>query len=542
MIPWAVMDCSRYLWIGSFFGLLACGSSPTTPGATGTAATGSTSGATSGATSTSASTSGEPSTSGATVATSGDLAPSSGTTTGAVCGDGVVEGAELCDDGKDGDDEDECTDLCAPPTCGDGLVQPGLGEACDLGADNNGTGACTSWCAQAECGDGVVWEGHEECDAGDLNGIFSDCTEACVLATCGDGIVRYSEQCDDGNDDDDDACSNSCHVNSCPGCPMLIGLFRVPNFWWGVSYGDGKWHLTYDHAVADAGLAITSDGVGVAVFSDLFSKELGYRLLKDGAWTDPVTLGPGVTSGPRVSRNGKGVHVVYRGADLEYYYAGFDGEAWGPLAEPIGAVAGSLGAVADVDNDAVYVFHEGLQDPTLASRVRSGGWQPTQFIEMQPSMGTPGVVALDGGAELLAHYGARYSVRKAGDWAAVKTFDAGGPVKLAALPGGGAVAAWIHPGHDAISTIRYDVNSDAWGPPTIVVEGLSDGPFGELSGGLAVAAGIAGAEIELMYEWDPSGSVGLIHLHFVDGEWKSVWDSGPNIYASSLTLASSAAP
>jgi cysteine-rich repeat protein len=51
---------------------------------------------------------------------------------GPVCGDGIVEGDEECDDGNDLDDDD-CTNACTLPVCGDGVVQEHLGEACDDG-------------------------------------------------------------------------------------------------------------------------------------------------------------------------------------------------------------------------------------------------------------------------------------------------------------------------------------------------------------------------------------------------------------------------
>ena len=62
------------------------------------------------------------------------------------------------------------------------------------------------------CGDGML-DGDEECDDG--NEVDEDaCTSACVAASCGDGIVHAGvEACDDGNDVDDDACSNMCEVN-----------------------------------------------------------------------------------------------------------------------------------------------------------------------------------------------------------------------------------------------------------------------------------------------------------------------------------------
>lgn len=58
------------------------------------------------------------------------------------CGDGVVEGSELCDDGN-ADDTDACDNRCVPSTCGDGVVDPG--EECDDG-NTNDDDACTNDC------------------------------------------------------------------------------------------------------------------------------------------------------------------------------------------------------------------------------------------------------------------------------------------------------------------------------------------------------------------------------------------------------------
>ncbi|MCA9690759.1 MAG: hypothetical protein KC636_14220 [Myxococcales bacterium] len=55
-----------------------------------------------------------------------------------------------------------------PPVCGDGVVDPG--EACDDGNldDNDG---CLSSCALASCGDGHLYVGVEACDGVDLGGL-----------------------------------------------------------------------------------------------------------------------------------------------------------------------------------------------------------------------------------------------------------------------------------------------------------------------------------------------------------------------------------
>ena len=107
--------------------------------------------------------------------------------------------------------------LCARPLCGDGIVQPA--EDCDDGNDIN-TDECTNECASPRCGDGIVYDGIEECDDG--NTIDTDgCTNACTIARCGDGVVQLGiEQCDDGNSLNSDNCSTTCDVLSNFSCQV----------------------------------------------------------------------------------------------------------------------------------------------------------------------------------------------------------------------------------------------------------------------------------------------------------------------------------
>ncbi len=149
------------------------------------------------------------------------------------CGDGVVQNqpeidgsAEQCDDGNTIDDDD-CSNSCGVPGwCGDGLVQAQLGEQCDLGtteAGNDGSyGGCNPDCTAAPyCGDGALQsENGEECDYGDGNdppgdATYGGCLNNCKLGPhCGDGAAHAQEQCDDGNDNDRDGCSNACQTQA----------------------------------------------------------------------------------------------------------------------------------------------------------------------------------------------------------------------------------------------------------------------------------------------------------------------------------------
>jgi cysteine-rich repeat protein len=173
----------------------------------------------------------------------------------AVCGDGATQiGVEECDDGNLVD-SDTCRINCMASRCGDGIVrQPppegvfidgeapddqadaGVTEAdassgeADAGPGDEPTGApeweecddgndddsdaCLATCVLATCGDGIVWGGVEGCDDG--NDVDDDgCTNECMIATCGDGLTQPGEECDDGNTSDEDACLTTCVAAWC---------------------------------------------------------------------------------------------------------------------------------------------------------------------------------------------------------------------------------------------------------------------------------------------------------------------------------------
>lgn len=98
-----------------------------------------------------------------------------------VCGDGVAEGPEQCDERAV-----NSTGACADP---DGV--------CNSDTDVD---ACRTDCRQARCGDGVTDTG-EGCDTGDDNSADPDaaCRLDCLPRRCGDGIVDVAsgEACDD---------------------------------------------------------------------------------------------------------------------------------------------------------------------------------------------------------------------------------------------------------------------------------------------------------------------------------------------------------
>jgi cysteine-rich repeat protein len=99
-------------------------------------------------------------------------------------GDTSVDGGTDPGGATDADDSDDAV-------CGNGLVE--TGEECDDGADNGDTAACLSNCQLNVCGDGFVHDGVEECDDGADNGDHG-CTATCKIqfysgstATCSMG-------------------------------------------------------------------------------------------------------------------------------------------------------------------------------------------------------------------------------------------------------------------------------------------------------------------------------------------------------------------
>lgn len=112
--------------------------------------------------------------------------------TATFCGDGVVGGAEACDDGGE---SAACNADCTPAVCGDGIFNSSAGEQCDDAG--SASADCDLDCTLPLCGDGVAnAAAGEECDAA---GESADCDVDCTLAVCGDGTVNAGalEECDE---------------------------------------------------------------------------------------------------------------------------------------------------------------------------------------------------------------------------------------------------------------------------------------------------------------------------------------------------------
>ncbi len=182
--------------------------------------------------------------------------------TEAVCGNGILEMGERCDDGNT-EDGDGCSADCrtiepgyscdasgctlTDPVCGDGLLA--AGEACDDGNTVSNDG-CSATCVIEDgfvcivpgepcrrftvCGNGIL-EAGEICDDGNTvsgDGCSHDCQRiepgfscneaGCELTepVCGDGRLAEEEACDDGNVVSNDGCSSTCELEAGFTCPQ----------------------------------------------------------------------------------------------------------------------------------------------------------------------------------------------------------------------------------------------------------------------------------------------------------------------------------
>ena len=200
-----------------------------------------------------------------------------------VCGNGVVELGEVCDDNQCCTSDCQQRECPSPfDLCGDGQLDPGeecddnnfvSGDGCDSGCnvepgylcvpdygyrsvctlcgnhvvegveECDDSVCCTNDCSGRECpspydicGDGQLDPG-EECDDGNfLAGdgcspfcaaepgyvCFPDYGERSVCLPCGNGVLDPGEECDDGNTVDGDGCSSACQVEQREFC-------RTPN-------------------------------------------------------------------------------------------------------------------------------------------------------------------------------------------------------------------------------------------------------------------------------------------------------------------------
>ena len=180
-----------------------------------------------------------------------------------MCGDGILDPGERCDD-HNKSSGDGCSAICQiecyascgacgtpgpciivpvctataeitpNEACDDGNTASGDGCAARLHGDRARGGAARRSAAAASrfCGDGLM-VGPETCD--DRNRTSGDgCSDVCVVepstARCGDGIIKGAEECDDGAANGDElrsSCTTSCRFGAFYGDGVVRELYVV---------------------------------------------------------------------------------------------------------------------------------------------------------------------------------------------------------------------------------------------------------------------------------------------------------------------------
>jgi cysteine-rich repeat protein len=144
------------------------------------------------------------------------------------CGNRALDPQEVCDDGNTQNGDGCSSDCRSDETCGNGIVDPSVGENCDDGNTVSGDG-CRANCVLPACGNGVVdGESNEECDEGAANSNEPDasCRVNCLVRRCGDGVIDElaGEVCDDGNVVSGDGCRPDCQSDETCGNGLIDAL------------------------------------------------------------------------------------------------------------------------------------------------------------------------------------------------------------------------------------------------------------------------------------------------------------------------------
>lgn len=270
-----------------------------------------------------------------------------------------------------------------------------------------------------------------------------------------------------------------------------------------------------------------------------------------GSWSPPAQIAAAVGQGlPALAVTGTSAHVVYWGSDDKFYHGTYTG-SWDAASDPVGGTGASQSfgpsAPAAAGVGSTVVVAQSGSNGTLYDQIWSGTWGAASAhagSSVVTSL-SPAIVALSGGTSdamiVIVHagdagsYHLQSTVRTSGSWSTpADVFDQSGNVAyagttpaLAALPGGGAVLAWLgsSPAYAYVSTY----GASGWTAPQAVSADVLASPP-------SVAAGVCGAQAAIAYV-TTTGTVSVVTL--AGGTWATPVPIGGATAMQSVAIATS---
>jgi hypothetical protein len=146
----------------------------------------------------------------------------------------------------------DTSDTDTPATCGDGEVDGD--EVCDDGINDGSYGGCAADCSAFApfCGDTEI-NGDEVCDDGRNDGSYGGCASDCnaLGPYCGDGEQQQPEQCDQGASNEN---GSGCNVD-CVRSGTIVGTYQQA----GLTFCDGEF-VTEPAFRADGNVLVGATG------------------------------------------------------------------------------------------------------------------------------------------------------------------------------------------------------------------------------------------------------------------------------------------
>ncbi len=307
----------------------------------------------------------------------------------------------------------------------------------------------------------------------------------------------------------------------------------------GASFDGATWETTTLPGATDRGLslAFVTKTLAVGVHRDPAVGALTFETY-DATWAAPAPVGPNVTTqnAPALTARGAAAEVVFHGDDFKFYFASYSG-TWSPTSEPVKpsmqdqSFGQAPGALAASGEELIFAF-AGSDGALYEQSHTSSGWQPASQHAGTSVTGTPALVALASGPELLLVYLSAadkklmFATRSAGTWTAPAVLESNSfsaePPALVALPTGEAITVFRGlDGKPYVARFQLGMNPP-WTAPKPLAMANPD-----VTHTPSIAVGVDGHEAELAYVATDGNAY---HTSLDGGAWSAAaFIAGPGL-------------